>query len=723
MIGEAAVRRDGPRKVSGSATYAYEHRFADTAVGYIVPATIAKGRILAIDTSEALRCPGVLDVLTFRNTPRMAPRQPRAPGRPFVRPMPALQSDRVEFFGEPVAFVVAETFETAREAAMFVHVTYAPQDAVFRLDDAPAERTYVPTTAYGGFATDSVVGDLEGAIDGAHFRVDAEYRTPHQFALPLEPQSAIAAWKGPLLRVWASVQIVSTARTCLSVTLGIPESDIELDSAFVGGGFGSKLRIHEETILAAVASRRLGRPVKVAQTRRQSFSLVGHRGEMKHHVRLGADHMGRLTAIGHDVNMQGHEREEYVEQVATVMRSLYAAPNRLSRHRVTNLDVVMTEAVRAPGEGPGLLVIESAMDELAHAMGMDPIELRIANEPVQDPEKGLPFGNRGLIQCMRHGAQRFGWSARSARPASRLEGSDLIGMGMAGAIRTHFQGATEVEVAITPAGMVVVRSDMTDIGTGTYTILAQVAAEALEVPEHRIEIELAHSSLPVSAGSGGSYGASNTCMALYNACRSLREIVMKGVGEIGSDDFLELARRKYPEGVNARGSIPAMGADPRFKRFSLHTYGATFAEVAVNSITGEVKVRRMLGVFDAGRIVNPMTARSQLIGGMLWGMSSALLDGAEIDPVHGNVVNCDLAEYLVPVHADIPEIDAVMLDSPDDNANELGIKGVGELGLCGTGAAVANAVFNATGVRVRDFPIRLDAILPRLVADRQNVAD
>jgi xanthine dehydrogenase YagR molybdenum-binding subunit len=372
----------------------------------------------------------------------------------------------------------------------------------------------------------------------------------------------------------------------------------------------------------------------------------------------------------------------------------------LTRHRLTPLDIQRAEDVRAPGEAPGLLAVESAMDELAHTLGMDPIELRAANEPALDPERGVPFSDRRLVECMREGARLFGWEQRAARPASVRDGRWLVGYGMAAAIRMHFQGATKVKVRMGSDGIVVVQSDMTDIGTGTYTILTQVAAEALNLPIDRVRIELGRSGFPVSAGSGGSWGAGNSSTALYRACLALREKLRV----LGS----------HPHGVEAEGEILGMGDDPNYRAYSIHTYGAQFAEVGVDIDTAEIRLRRMLGVFAAGRILNAKTARSQLIGGMTWGVSAALHEEGVVDTRTGAFVNRDLAEYLVPVHADIPQIDAVVLVGSDDKANPLGVKGVGELGNCGSGAAVANAVFNATGVRVRDFPITLDKVLPGL---------
>jgi xanthine dehydrogenase YagR molybdenum-binding subunit len=442
--------------------------------------------------------------------------------------------------------------------------------------------------------------------------------------------------------------------------------------------------------------------------------MVGHRPEAIQRVRLAATRDGRLTGLGHEVTMQSAAREEFVEQTAAATRALYAAPNRLTRHRVVNLDVMSGEAVRGPGEVPALLAVESAMDELAHELGIDPVELRIRNDTDVDPEKGVPLAGRRLTDCIREGARRFGWDRRPQQPATRRDGPFLIGYGMASAIRMHFQHLTKASVRI-EADRVIVSSDMTDIGTGTYTILAQVASEALGVPLDRITVALARSELPRSPGSGGSYGASNTSVALYRACEALKQKVAEAAQSgSGSLDLLDAAARHFPDGVEADGEIAGQLDDPNYQNFSHNTYGATFAEVAVDVVTGEVHLRRMLGVFAAGRIVNPKTARSQLIGGMTWGVGSALLEAAHVDRRYGQFVNADLAEYLVPVHADIPAIDAVMLDDFDGRANPLGIKGVGELGICGSGASVANAVFNATGIRVRDFPITLDKLLPGL---------
>ena len=701
MIGQPINRVDGPLKVTGRATYAYEHWEAGQPFyGFIAGATIGRGRITRIDTSRAERSPGVRVVMTYRNTLAQGAPDASIPS-PYVRAQPALSGPDVHHYGEPVALVVATTFEQARAAASLVEVDYAAEPGHYDFA-ARQDQAYAPKRVKGRWDTDTAVGDFDAAFDAAPVTVDQRYTTPYQFSQPMEPNACLAVWHGDDLTVYVSAQVVNNARTSIASTLGIDPQRIHVVTPYVGGGFGSKLGIHAETILAALAARQLNQPVKIAMTRQQIFHLVGLRATSSQRVQLGAGRDGRLVGIAHEVNMHTSPHAEYVEQTATTTRSLYAAPNRVTRHRLTPLDLPPGEDVRAPGEAPGLLAVESAMDELAYALGIDPIELRIRNEPTLDPERGVPFSDRRLVECMREGARLFGWGRRPARPASRRDGRWLVGYGMAAAIRMHFQGPTQVRVRMGPDRIAVVQTDMTDIGTGTYTILTQVAAERLDLPLDRVRVELGRSDFPVGAGSGGSWGAANSSNAVHRACEALREKLRTSGGRIP------------PEGLDAEGEIVGMGDDPNYKAYSIHTYGAHFAEVGVDADTGEIRLRRMLGVFAAGRILNAKTARSQLIGGMTWGVSAALHEDAVVDTRSGAFVNRDLAEYLVPVHADIPEIDAVLLDGFDDKANVLGVKGLGELGNCGAGAAVANAIFNAAGVRVRDFPITLDKVLPGL---------
>jgi xanthine dehydrogenase YagR molybdenum-binding subunit len=701
LTGQPINRVDGPLKVSGKATYAYEHwDVGQPLYGFIVGATIGKGRIKRIDASRAERAPGVQLVLTHQNAPGQGTPDLSVPSQ-YSRAFPALSGPVVHHYGEPVALVVATTLEQARAAASLIDVEYTVERGRFDFA-AEQDKAFAPKAVNAGLPTDSVVGDFDAAFAKAEVKVDQTYTTPYEFSHPMELNACLAVAKGEDLFLYVSAQMLGEARKAVASTFKMDPERVHLVTPFVGGGFGSKLGIHSETILAAMAARALQQPVKVTLTRQQIFSLVSARPITTQRVRFGAGRDGKLVAIGHDVTMHINPMAEYAEQSATAARDLYAAPNRLTRHRLVPLDVVRGEDVRAPGEAPGLLAFESGMDELAYALDMDPIELRIVNEPKAHPETGKPFSDRRMVECMREGARRFRWERRPKTPGTLRDGRWLVGYGMSGAVRMQFQGPTKVRVRLGADGIAVVQADMTDLGTGTYTIMAQLAADELDLPLDKVRVELGRSEYPPGVGSGGSWGATNNCAAVHRACKAIREQLKGG---------------KIPaEGIEAMGELPGMWKEPNYKDYSIHAYGAQFAEVGVDADTAEIRLRRMLGVFAAGRIFNPKTARSQLIGGMTFGVSMALHEEAVIDPRTGAFVNRDLAGYLVPVNADIPEIEAVILDSFDDKANELGAKGCGELGNCGANAAVANAVFNATGVRVRDFPITIDKLLGGLPA-------
>ncbi|RWL20758.1 MAG: xanthine dehydrogenase family protein molybdopterin-binding subunit [Mesorhizobium sp.] len=740
VIGRPVDRIDGPLKVTGNATYAYENALDGTAYGYILGAALAKGRIAEIDTAEAERAPAVLLVMTHRNAPAQPDFGPAVtPTVPevFTRARPALNSDRVRYYDEPVALVVAETFEAARAAAGLIKVRYDEAPGLYDLPGRVAD-AYAPKRTNAGFETDSVVGDFESAFAAAPVKIDATYRTPFEHHNPMEPHATLAAWSGNELTIHTSAQTLANFRAGIASTLRIPPDRVRIVSPFIGGGFGSKLIAHADTILAALAAQVLQRPVKIALTRQQMFANAGHRAEMIQQVRLGTDTDGRLTGIAHDVWSATSSFEEYCEQTAVFARSLYAAPNRATRHRLVPLDINRGEWMRSPGEAPGMLAFECAMDELAERLGLDPIELRIRNEPEQDPERGVPFSTRNLVACMEDGARRFGWERRNPTPGSTREGRKLIGYGMAAAIRPNYIGAATARVALDRDGRVTARLDMTDIGTGTYTILTQIAAENLGVPISSVKVELGDSRFPRTAGSGGSWGAASAGSALHNACNALKQRIVEAArsseasplhganateasfadSEVRfgqrSAGLADLIRRIAPDGLEAEGSVAAGAATESYKAYSQHSYGAHFVEVAVDCDTGEIRMRRMLAVMGAGRILNAKTARSQIIGGMTWGIGAALMEQTVLDRRYGHFVNHDLAEYHVPINGDVPDMEVVFLEEHDDKANPLSAKGLGELGVCGAGAAVANAIYNATGVRVREFPITLDKVLPAL---------
>jgi xanthine dehydrogenase YagR molybdenum-binding subunit len=699
MIGDGINRREGPLKVSGRARYSAERATEVPPLhGYILGAGIGRGRIARIDTARAEQAPGVRLCWTHHNAPQQSPYEPRPD---LLGPQPQLIDDEVRYWGMPVAFVVAETFEQARAAAALIEVEYERWDGAFDLAAVAADAE---------FERGSRAGDIDKAMAEGAVSVDETYTTPYHFSSPTELPSCIAGWRDGRLTVLLAAQIISQLADGLATTLRLDRAKVVVDSAYVGGGFGSKIGLHCEAVLASLATMALGEPVKVVMTRRQVFSLVGHRPASISHIRLAATRDGKLTALGHDAVAQTSEQDDWEEGVANVARSLYAAPNRLTRNAYARVEVGKAEPVRGPGEMPGLLAFEVAMDELAEKLGMDPVELRLNNDTHIDPEEHRPLSGRRLAECLREGAERFGWRERSAAPRSRRDGGWLIGFGVAASIRGHFQSEAEALVRLEPEGRVLVRSDMTDPGTGTYTVVAQVAGEALGVPVEQVKVELARTDYPRGWGSGGSWGAANTTVAVDRACAELNQRI-RAVAGTGYNDIFAEVRRHFPQGLEAVGRTLKSKHDPNYQDYSQFTYGASFAEVGVDAWSGEIRLRRMLGVFSAGRILNAKTARSQLIGGMIWGVSAALHEAAHVDPRSGAWVNSDFAEYLIPTHADIPAIEAHMLEDFDEHANHLGVKGIGELGAGGTGASVANAVYNATGVRVRDFPITLEKLI------------
>ncbi|WP_398479044.1 molybdopterin cofactor-binding domain-containing protein [Tardiphaga sp.] len=738
FIGRPVDRVDGRLKVTGGARYAFEHsnlaRGTTPAYGVILGAGIPKGRITTLDTTRAEAIPGVLKILTYRNmAPQPAFGAPMPPNVPdvFTRARPMLSSDEILYYDQPVALVIAATWEAARGAAALIDIRYMQEPGFYDPLAAHAER-YKPARINAGFAPDTAHGDADAALAAASITIDQTYRLPYEIHAPMEPHATLAQWDGERLTLHTSTQTIANIQSSVAASLAIPRGHVRVISPFVGGGFGSKLIPHAEAILAAIAAREMQRPVKVAFTRQQMFANAGHRPAMEQRIRLAADGDGRLTALVHDVTAATSRFEEFAEQSGVVSRSFYASATRRTTHRLVRVDTNRGEWMRAPGEASGLLALECAMDEMAERLTLDPIEFRIRNEPERDPETGAPFSSRNLIACMREGAQRFGWAQRSATPGARREGRKLVGIGMAGAMRPNYIGPAQARVAIDRSGQVTVQTDMTDIGTGTYTILAQIAAERLGLPLQAITVELGDSNLPRSPGSGGSWGAASSGTAVHNACLALCQKIadaarshaaspLRGADPMQarfeeasltlgdrSAPLAELIAQTSPDGLDATGSA-ARGET--YKTFSQHAFGAHFAEVAVDIDTGEVRLRRMLGVFAAGKILNPKTARSQMIGGMIWGVGSALTEAAMLDPRYGHFVNHDLAEYQVPVHADIPDIDVIFLDEDDDKGNPLGIKGIGELGNCGANAAVVNAVYNACGVRVRELPVTLDKVL------------
>lgn len=711
VVGHPVDRIDGPRKTTGTAAYAYErHDVApNAAYGYVVGAGIAKGRIASISLDEARRAPGVIDIITASNAGKLA-----KAGRNTAT---LLGGPEIQHYHQAIALVIAQTFEQAHAAAQLLRVRYDRQRGGYDLELARGSAAKVANRP------DSAVGDFAGAFAAAPVRLDATYSTPDQSHAMMEPHATVAAWQGDKLTVWTSNQMIDWARTDLATTLGIPRENVRVVSPFIGGGFGGKLFVRADALLAAIGARVVRRPVKVALTRPLMMNNTPHRPATIQHIRLGAMLDGKLTAIGHDSwsgDLPGGKPENAIQQT----RLLYAAPNRLSALRLASLDLPEGNAMRAPGEAPGMMALEVAMDELAEKLGMDPIALRILNDTQVDPEKpGRPFSQRRLADCLRIGAERFGWQARSAKPATRRDGQWLVGMGVASAFRNNQVMKSAARVKVDGNGMVTVETDMTDIGTGSYTIIAQTAAEMMGVPLDRVLVRLGDSDFPVSAGSGGQWGGNSSSAGVYAACVKLRDAMAQKAGfnpaeAVFENSLIRAGGRSVPlASVAGEGGIVAedvLEFGDLDKRFQQSTFGAHFVEAAVDAATNEIRVRRMLAVCAAGRILNPKSARSQVIGAMTMGVGAALMEELAVDKRVGFFVNHDLAGYEVPVHADIPHQEVIFLDETDPASSPMKAKGVGELGISGVAAAVANAVYNATGVRVRDYPITLDKLIGKM---------
>ncbi|MGQ5606856.1 xanthine dehydrogenase family protein molybdopterin-binding subunit [Streptomyces sp. EKS3.2] len=689
-VGTAHTRVEGRDKVTGAARYAGEIPFADLAHGWLALSTVARGRVRSLDTDAVLGMPGVLAVLHHGNAPRVDTDYVGMLGIPPDPTAAVFQDDRVPHVGWPVALVVAETPEQAREAAEALVVTYdeEPHDTVLTADHPGAY------PADGHMPAETEKGDLAASLAASAVVVDEEYTTPEEHHSMMEPHAATALWDGGRLEVIDSNQGATWVQTELAKMFSLDESAVRVRSEHIGGGFGSKgLRAHQ--VSAVMAATVLQRPVRVVMTRRQMFSLAGHRSPTVQRVRLGADADGRLRALEHRSLNQTSTVYEFVEPGAGVARVMYDADAHRTANHVVRLDVPSPTFMRAPGEAPGSFAIESALDELAERCGVDPIELRLRNEPEAGPVSGLPFSSRNLAACFREGARRFGWAERDPRPGIRREGRWLLGTGTAAASFGAGAGPSTALLTAEADGTFTVRISAADLGTGARTALTLVAADALEVTPERVRVRIGDSDFGPAMIAGGSMGTRSWAWAITEAARELRE-------------RLALGPAVPPEGITVRSdTTEALGALAQKER---HSYGAQFAEVAVDTATGEVRVRRMLGIFAAGRIVNPLTARNQLVGGMIWGISMALHEEAVRDRATGGLYAPDLAGYHVATHADVGDVDADWVDDRDPD-DPVGIKGVGEIGIVGAAAAVANAVRHATGVRHRSLPIRPDRVL------------
>ncbi|UWQ22113.1 xanthine dehydrogenase family protein molybdopterin-binding subunit [Jannaschia sp. W003] len=707
VLGTPMDRPDGPLKVSGKAPYAHEVQPEGMLHGYFVRADRI-GRVADMDDAEARAMAGVRGVF-------LGGRLARNPCQGTADEAPVQPDRDVYYVGQPVALAVAETFEAARAAAAAVRL---------RIEDADRAPVH-PESYETPDAKQSSQGDLEAAMASAAHTVDAAFTTPGHNSAAMEPHATIAQWDGDRLTIRAACQMLNYNRNEIADAVGIDPANVRILSPYVGGGFGSKLGIAPDAIGAAVAARELGAPVAVALTRQQVFEATMRRSETRQRIRLAADAEGRLSGVGHEAWVSNLPDESFSEPVTQATAFTYQGANRVIGHHIARISRTCAGSVRAPGEAVGVAAFEIAMDELAVAAGVDAVELRRRNVPAEDPSQGIPFSSNMLREALDDGAKSFGWDASMPAPASRREGEWLIGQGMASAVRVNMIGEAKARVTLHPEGRAVVETDMTDIGTGTYAILTQLAAEMLGLDPRNVETRLGDSEFPQGPGSGGSWGASSSGSSVYLACRDLRtllaakmdcteeELTLKDGRAVAGNRAVALA--EIMDGpVAGEGHIEPGETGDAVRQA---TWGAYFCEVGVNAVTGETRVRRMHGSFAAGRILNPKTARSQCLGGMTFGIGMALTEELIHDPRDGHVVNRDLAEYHLPVNLDVPQMTVNLLEERDPWANPMQAKGIGELGICGSAAAVVNAIYSATGVRVRDLPAMLDKVLAGLPED------
>jgi xanthine dehydrogenase YagR molybdenum-binding subunit len=704
IIGQGIDRIDGIMKITGKANYATDYPVKNMAYAVLFKSTIAAGTITQINTAAAEQSPGVLKIITHENASKLNVKG-------GLRGGALLQGPEIVFHGQHIGIVVAETFEQATAAAHLVQVKYQ-QDNVEKIDFEKLAKH--PEMPKGKELADLVRGAGKAAIINAEVKIEQEYETPIEHHHPMEPHSTIALWKGENLILYNGSQIINGAQTAAAATLNLKPEQVRIVSPYIGGGFGSKGGQWANLVLAAVAAKMVNRPIKLALTRQQMFNSVGLRQRNIQKISLGATKDGILTTLAHETISHTAVDAEYIEPCGDCSKIMYEVPNSLISYRVVPMNLILPTYTRGPGKSTGSFALESAMDELAHQLKMDPIALRIKNEPKKDPSNGKPWSSRTTVKCLEEGAKAFGWDKRKPIPGSNFAGDDLIGYGVACGTYPARQRESSAAIKLTRTAKLVyavVEIAASDLGTGTNTILAQTAADGLGIPVSQITIKLGDSDLPPAAGSVGSVGASSFANAVNDACNKITDEL---IAKSGKQYFV---RPTASDVMNAESiarfeTQSTSKAPAEAEQYSAHSFNANFAEVRINRSTGMVKVTRFLAVTGAGKILNPKTARSQIIGGNIWGIGMALTEESVIDPRYGNFATRSFADYHVPANLDVGQLDAMFINEVDLIPNKMGVKGIGEVGIVGVAAAIANAVFNATGKRIRSLPITPDKLLP-----------
>jgi len=703
IIGEAISRIDGILKVTGVANYAMDFPVNNPAYGFIFKSEIAAGRILDIDTSAAEKAAGVISVITHKNAPKLTPSR-------GLRGGAILQDANIEYFGENIGVIVAGTYEQARYAASLIKVSYEKTASKVDFEKHKSEAAKPKAVD----RQDEVHGDVEKAFREAAFTVDEIYVTPIEHHQPMAPHATLAVWESDdKLTLYNESQVVNGVQNSLASTFGLKPENVRVITPHVGGGFGSKGGAWGHVVIAAIAAKMVRRPVKLALTRQMMFNSVGLRQKNIQRLRLAATKDGKLTAVSHETTTHCAINEEFVEPCGDVSEHMYAAPTLKVSYRVVPMNIISPTYTRAPGKSTGSFALESAIDELAYKLKIDPVEFRIKNEPAKDQSTGKPWSSRSLVEGLRKGAEAFGWKARKMEPRQNRQGVYWVGYGVGCGVYPSRQRDTSTIVKLSRKGGDVsadVELAASDLGTGTYTILAQVAAETLGLPINKIGVKIGDSALPPAAGSVGSVGAASFTNSVYEGClKALTELQAKTNRQwFAAPTVAQLMEAANLNAFQTRVDTKPL---PDADKYASHSFNANFAEVWVNDATGMVRVKRFVSATAAGRILNPKTSHSQMIGGAVWGIGQALTEESQLDPRWGNFVTRSYADYHVPSNLDVGEMKTVFIHEEDKFVNKLGVKGIGEVGIVGVAAAVVNAIFNATGKRVRDLPVTPDKLL------------
>jgi len=737
VLGQPLDRTDGLLKVTGQAKYSADNPEAKLAHAVLVTSTIAHGRVASMDTARIQGMPGVLLVMTHETAMRLPNGGKPNAEPPAVRRLSLLQTDEVRYSNEPVAVVVADTLERATDGARTLQASIRYEAATPNADYQRAKATAYQPEKMMGRPINTQRGDVAAGLRQGPTRLDVVYTTPNEHHNPMEPHATLARWDGPNLTLYDATQGVSGARGAVAKTLGIKEENVRVLCPFVGGGFGCKGSAWSHVVLAAMAAKQTGRPVRLVLERPQMFGMVGNRPFTDQHIQISARDDGTLTGMRHDVISTTSTFEDWNESSAILTRMLYAVPNQATTHKLVKLDVGTPTFMRAPGETSGSFALESAMDEMAYGLNMDPLAFRLKNYAEMEPQEKRPWSEKSLRECYQIGADKFGWSRRNPKPRSMRDGNTLIGLGMATATYPANRSEASAIARILPDGTAMAASGTQDLGTGTYTVMTQVAADALGFPVEKVDFALGDSSLPHAPVSGGSQSVASVSPAVREAASQARAKLIAmaiadsvsplsgaSIDDVTVDNGWVISRADPSKRDPAAAIIARNGGKPieamattkpgdEKQQFAFHSFGAVFTEVHVDADLGTIHVPRIVGVYDVGSLLNEKTAHSQLMGGLVWGIGSALTEKSELDGRYGRYTNANLAEYHVPVNADIGLLDITLLGKPDPHINPLGARGIGEIGITGVAGSIANAVYHATGVRVRDLPITLDKVMPK----------